>query len=110
MSAQNQLILHRGAREATLDQIARVVTPRPTDTWFPIPHLDVLEAVEETLQAASFEVRARRLALSSNELSSSPRSIWRPRSGPGSRSRSESATRSTRPYRSAFVPGTGYLS
>jgi hypothetical protein len=66
MSAQT-LVLHRGARETTLDRIARVVTPEPTETWYPIPHLDVLEAVEETLQAASFEVRARRLALSSNE-------------------------------------------
>jgi hypothetical protein len=66
MSAQT-LILHRGARETTLDQIARVITPKPTETWYPIPHVSVLEAVEETLQAASFEVRARRLALSSNE-------------------------------------------
>jgi hypothetical protein len=66
MSAQT-LVLHRGARETTLDQIARVITPEPTETWYPIPHVDVLEAVEETLQAASFEVRGRRLALSANE-------------------------------------------
>src|SRR5262249_28445456 len=32
----------------------------------PIPHVDVLEAVEETLAASSFEVRGRRLALSAN--------------------------------------------
>ena len=61
------LILHRGAREATLDQIARVDTPSPTDTWFPIPHLAVLEAVEETLAATAFAVQARRLALSAND-------------------------------------------
>src|SRR5437868_11737875 len=59
-------ILHRGAREATIDQIARVTTPSPTDTWYPIPHLDVLEAVEETLAATAFGVRSRRLALSAN--------------------------------------------
>jgi hypothetical protein len=39
------LILHRGARAATLDRIARVATPAPTETWYPIPHLAVLEAV-----------------------------------------------------------------
>src|SRR3954452_5307633 len=66
MSANNQLILHRGAREATLDQIARVATPSPTDTWYPIPHLAVLEAVEETLAATAFGVQSRRLALSAN--------------------------------------------
>ena len=48
--ADQTLVLHRGARETTLDRIARVVTPDPTETWYPIPHLDVLEAVEETLQ------------------------------------------------------------
>ena len=40
------LILHRGARAATLDRIARVATPAPPETWYPIPHLAVLEAVE----------------------------------------------------------------
>ena len=53
ISAKNQLDLHRGAREATIDEIARVATPSPTDTRFPIPHIAVLEAVEETLQATA---------------------------------------------------------
>src|SRR4051794_36732472 len=61
------LILHRGAREAPLDQIARVAAPSPTDTWYPIPHVAVLEAVEETLAASAFGVRSRRLALSAND-------------------------------------------
>jgi hypothetical protein len=61
------LILHRGAREASIDQIARVATPTPTESWYPIPHLAVLEAVEETLTATSFAVRSRRLALSAND-------------------------------------------
>jgi hypothetical protein len=61
------LIFHRGAREATLDQIAQVTTPSPTDTWYPIPHLAVLEAVEETLAATAFSIRSRRLALSAND-------------------------------------------
>jgi hypothetical protein len=60
------MILHRGAREATIDQIASVATPAPTDTWYPIPHLAVLEAVEETLQATAFGIQSRRLALSAN--------------------------------------------
>ena len=61
------LILHRGAREASIDQIARVATPAPTDTWYPLPHLAVLEAVEETLAATAFGIRSRRLALSAND-------------------------------------------
>jgi hypothetical protein len=61
------LILHRGAREATIDQIAQVATPSPTNTWFPIPHLAVLEAVEETLSATAFNIQSRRLALSAND-------------------------------------------
>jgi hypothetical protein len=60
------MILHRGAREATIDEIARVVTPAPTDTWYPIPHLAVLEAVEETLEATAFGIQSRGFALSAN--------------------------------------------
>jgi hypothetical protein len=66
MSAKNQLILHRGAREATIDQVAAVPAPPPTDTWFPIPHIAMLEAVEETIAGTGFVVHGRALALSAN--------------------------------------------
>jgi hypothetical protein len=66
VSARNALVLHRGAREVSLDEVAAVATPAPTDTWYPVPHVDVLEAVEETLASSSFAVRSRRLALSAN--------------------------------------------
>jgi hypothetical protein len=61
------MILHRGAREVTIDQVARVETPSPTATWFPIPHLTVLETVMETLSSTGFYIRGQKLALSANE-------------------------------------------
>jgi hypothetical protein len=63
----SSLILHRGARLATLDQVAAVPTPASTETWYPIPHLAVLESVEETLDATGFAVRSKQLGLSANE-------------------------------------------
>lgn len=60
------LILHRGAREVTIDDVARVETPSATATWHPIPHIKVLEAVEESLAATEYAVQGRRLALSAS--------------------------------------------
>lgn len=60
------LILHRGARPATLDDIMGVPTPPPTPTWFPVPHAAVLATVEETLSGTAFAIRNRHLALSAN--------------------------------------------
>ena len=56
--ANGQLINHCGARLVTKGDLELIEAPPPTKTWFPIRHLDVLEAVEETIEAASFEVKA----------------------------------------------------
>lgn len=61
-----QLILHRGARKVSIDDVARVETPSATATWHPIAHIKVLEAVEESLAATEFAVRGRELALSAS--------------------------------------------
>jgi hypothetical protein len=60
------LVLHRGAREVNIDAVAAVETPKPTATWFPIPHVSFLESVEETLHESGFQIASKRLALSSN--------------------------------------------
>ncbi|QEG21008.1 hypothetical protein [Mariniblastus fucicola] len=62
--ANGTLINHCGARLVTKGDLERIPAPPPTDSWFPIRHFDVLEAVEETIQEASFEIKACRFAIS----------------------------------------------
>ena len=84
------LILHRGAREASIDQVARVETPSPTDTWFPIPHLAVLEAVEETLAAGQDSTEkqpAGRRRQGADRRSSTDREVGEPLARDGCRMR-----------------------
>lgn len=50
------LLLHCGARSARREQIADVVTPEPTDTWHPIPHLAMVVHVERTLRANGLSI------------------------------------------------------
>jgi hypothetical protein len=57
------MILHCGARPATIDDVVAVPTPAATDTWFPIPHITVLETACEQIAKAGFAIRESRLAL-----------------------------------------------
>jgi hypothetical protein len=50
------LILHCGAAAVALDQVARVNTPRPTATWHPIPHHQLIETVQRTLAATNLKI------------------------------------------------------
>jgi hypothetical protein len=59
-----QLVLHCGATEVSREELATVEAPPPTTTWFPIKHSDVLDAVLETVDQASFAVEKMRLAVS----------------------------------------------
>jgi hypothetical protein len=43
------LILHCGGSSATRDQLSSIVTPAATETWFPIPHLELVQQVETRL-------------------------------------------------------------
>lgn len=60
----NDLVLHRGAREVSIEELGDVPAPAPTATWFPISHAAVLHGVTETLDAAGFGVERQTLALS----------------------------------------------
>lgn len=60
----NDLILHRGAREVSIEELGDVPAPAPTATWFPISHAAVLHGVTETLDAAGFGIERQTLALS----------------------------------------------
>jgi hypothetical protein len=43
------LILHCGAQRAEFDEVRRVATPRPTQSWQPIPHDQLITTVQQTL-------------------------------------------------------------
>ena len=45
------LILHCGARAAERKEIIAVPTPRPTESWSPIPHIELVKQVEGTLRS-----------------------------------------------------------
>lgn len=50
------LILHCGAHAAQLDEIAATSTPSATDTWNPIPHLDLIKTVQRTLAMTNLTI------------------------------------------------------
>lgn len=55
---------HCGANLVTKGDLELIPAPPSTDTWFPIRHFDVLEAVEETIDSADFEIRSCRFSVS----------------------------------------------
>ncbi len=54
------LVLHCGATTVPRVEVARVSTPRPTDTWTPIPHVTLIEEVESALRATGMKIRGTR--------------------------------------------------
>jgi hypothetical protein len=50
------LLLHCGASAVELDQVARVTTPRPTSTWHPIPHHQLIDTVQRTLASTNLKI------------------------------------------------------
>jgi hypothetical protein len=51
-----RLVLHRGARTATRDEVAHVPTPDRTRSWVPIPHVTLLDGVQAALERAGLTV------------------------------------------------------
>lgn len=60
----NELILHCGAQEVTREALATIEPPEPTDTWYPLKHATMLDAVDETLQSAGYDIAASWLSVS----------------------------------------------
>jgi len=50
------LILHCGAQAVPRVEVARVSTPRPTETWTPIPHVTIIETVEDALRSVGLRI------------------------------------------------------
>src|SRR5207249_440945 len=61
-----ELMLHRGARPVTRDELAAVPVPPSTKTWFPLSHASVLDRAEHTLVDAGFQPSRVSLALSAD--------------------------------------------
>src|ERR1700724_2049528 len=62
--SESALMLHRGARHVTRQELDAIHAPPPTDTWFPLTHSQVLEQTLVTLDAAGFQPKRTQLALS----------------------------------------------
>lgn len=50
------LMAHCGAKTTTREEVRAVETPDATDTWFPIPHRDILHGIEGQLQASGLSI------------------------------------------------------
>ena len=59
-----QLCLHCGGHLATRDEVETTLTPSPTNTWQPIPHIELIERVEEALHLNRLEIGSMSHSLS----------------------------------------------
>ena len=64
MTARGTLMNHCGATLVTKGDLEIIPAPPPTETWYPVRHLDVLDSVEETLGNAGFEIQKYQLSIS----------------------------------------------
>lgn len=42
-------LLHAGAENATLEEVRKVATPDHTDTWYPVPHGELIDCIKTTV-------------------------------------------------------------
>lgn len=59
----SNLILHAGANEATEADVLAVPTPEPSGDWYPIPHADMVHAVERAAEASGWVIDRREYGL-----------------------------------------------
>jgi hypothetical protein len=60
------LMLHCGAQSVGRGQIELSKTPRPTETWTPVPHVRLLQQVEHTLRGSGLRIINEAHALSND--------------------------------------------
>jgi len=61
---RNPMLLHCGGQIVGRDTLFAIPTPRPTDTWFPLPHRSLVEEVEGQLVSAGFNLLGQAHAVS----------------------------------------------
>ena len=59
------LIMEEG-KYVSRDEVACIDTPSSTDTWHPVPHMDVIEAVTEVIKAHRWDIESERFGLASD--------------------------------------------
>lgn len=55
--ATSSLVLHRGAKPVTFEELGTYRAPSPVGRWFPISHARVAETVKTTLREAGYEIK-----------------------------------------------------
>ena len=58
------LIMEEG-KYVSREEVAHIETPSSTDTWRPVPHIDVIEAVTEVIKAHRWDIADERFGLAS---------------------------------------------
>ena len=57
------LISHVDTDLVTRDQLRAIETPQGTDTWKPIPHVELVESLDRVLHACQITIREEHFAL-----------------------------------------------
>src|SRR5437588_3631652 len=55
--ASSSLVLHKGARPVTVEELPQFRAPPPEGRWFPVSHSRVVETVKSTLREAGYDIR-----------------------------------------------------
>ena len=55
--ATSSLVLHRGARPVTVEELREFKAPPPEGRWFPVSHSRVVETVKSTLREAGYDIK-----------------------------------------------------
>src|SRR5580765_2827644 len=58
------LILHKGCRRVSPEELVEIPAPRGTRSWNPIPHYRVFDSVQSAMHEAGFSVRGLDLGVS----------------------------------------------
>lgn len=61
------LFLHCGARRVARHEVTEVLTPRPTRTWMPIAHTELINQVERTLRSNGLVIGTQAHSLSHDQ-------------------------------------------
>jgi hypothetical protein len=61
--ASSNLVLHRGAKPVTPEELATYQAPPPKGRWFPLSHGRVLNVVAETLGEAGYAIEKQQLGV-----------------------------------------------
>ncbi|MBI1852366.1 MAG: DUF932 domain-containing protein [Planctomycetes bacterium] len=56
-------LVYKNSRLVTRDQLPSIATPAPTATWRPIPHADLVDAIERELEKRDLAVRTEQYAV-----------------------------------------------